>query len=243
MYFLAALSNTWFLTFIEKEKLTPYFQFILSCQEKNTQNPSQIRADGEYWNIHHIIPKHFFSQTPEQQAYCESSENVIWLLLEDHITAHELLYEQYKQAQDLGAVNLLRGNKTEARKIWRQLGAAASHKVQKDNKISFWNSENQKQNAARSLSRSDALETRSKGGVVGGRNRNKDRVIKVTDRYLFSFHNEPSLCIFNCETGGDVLKILNWVRPTKIQRVSPILKGEFVTGGRRSAYGWSCEKI
>lgn len=75
-----------------------------------------------------------------------------------------------------------------------------------------------------------------RGGKVGGRNRNLNRAITKNDRYLFLFENKPVLCVFNCETGGDVLKILHSFKQTKLQRVSQLLKGE-----RKTLNGWSCE--
>jgi len=53
--------------------------------------------------------------------------------LADHIKAHELLFEIYENPRDFGAIQLLNGNFSEATKTWRQLGAQASHAIQKKN--------------------------------------------------------------------------------------------------------------
>lgn len=92
--------------------------------------------------------------------------------------------------------------------------------------------------AARSMARPDAREIRSKGGKVGGRVRNQDRIITADDCYLFSYNGEEVLVIVNCRTGGEVLEQLNLYQPTKLQRVTPLLNGQ-----RKSLHGWSCVKL
>jgi hypothetical protein len=62
--------------------------------------------------------------------------------------------------------------------------------------------------------------------------------MKKEDRFAFCFEGQPVLCVFNCETGTDVLEILNQYKLTPLERVSPLL-----TGKRKNAYGWSCKKI
>jgi hypothetical protein len=190
-------------------------------------------------HVHHIIPKHWFNHDSQaEKLYCESEENLIYLSLADHIKAHELLYEIYKRPQDKGAVLMLQGDKKESRLIWRQLGAKAVNEKLKNEGSNFWNSEFQTEMASRSLARPDAKEIRSKGGQQGGRIRNLNRAIKANDRYLFYYNNEPVLCIFNCETGGDVLKTLHEFKKTPLQRATPLLNGS-----RKTLNGWSCEKL
>jgi len=202
---------------LDKDKT--YFSFIENCRLKKYSPEDQIQ-------IHHIIPKYAFENTPEDIAYKDSSENLIELSLQDHQKAHELLYEIFHNKQDLGAIKMLSGNLVESRRIWRQLGAAATHVIQKKQNKTFFNSEFQKEMSRRSLERSDALEIRSKGGKLGGTNRNLDRVITSNDRYVFSYENVQVLCILNCRTGGQVLEQLNNFKKTPLQRVTPLLKGE-----------------
>jgi hypothetical protein len=81
-----------------------------------------------------------------------------------------------------------------------------------------------------------------KKGVLR-RQTNLNIAIIPSERYLFFFNKEPVLCIFNCETGGDVVKVLNQFEfqlfgEIKIARVTALLKGE-----RKIAYNWSCKKI
>jgi hypothetical protein len=210
-----------------------YFQFIERCQTKKNSSTEL--------HLHHILPKHLFDLSdPEEQLYCESEENKVLLSIEDHITAHMLLYTIYRHPQDKGAVLLLNGQMSGARKVWRKLGAEATHCLLKLQGRNFWNSEFQKEMAVRSMARPDALLTRSAGGKIGGRTRNLNRVITASDRYLFYYKNQPVFCVFNCQTGGDVVRILQSY-PEKEKypgRVSGLLNGS-----RRSLYGWSCEKI
>ena len=188
--------------------------------------------------MHHIIPKHRFRDLPEEIAYCNSKENLIHLSLVNHVKAHELLYELYNLFADKAAVLMLQGNKVESRRIWRQLGAEAVHKKLKADKANFWNLEFQKEMGKRSLARPDALEIRSKGGRKGGRVRNLDRAIGKNDRYVFFFEKVAVMCIFNCQTGGDVLLELNKFKQTSLKRTSPLLNGS-----RKTLNGWSCEKL
>lgn len=64
---------------------------------------------------------------------------------------------------------------------------------------------------------------------------------QVIDIYFtFYYKNNPALCVFNCQTGGDIVRILQSY-PEKEKypyRVSGLLKGT-----KKSLHGWSCEKI
>ena len=93
--------------------------------------------------------------------------------------------------------------------------------------------------SARYVKSEYAMKMRSIGGKVGGKNRNKNVAITSTDKYIF-FHNKvETVCIINCETGGEVLEELQKIVPNQnFKRVTPLLKGE-----RENAYGWSCIKV
>jgi hypothetical protein len=209
-----------------------YFGHINECRNKDYSQSGEV-------HIHHIIPKAWFrTRNAEELAYMDSQENLIPLSVTDHVRAHELLYEIYKNPGDLAAVQMLKGDKVESRRIWRRAGAYASHAAQKANGSTFYDSEFQREMAYRSLARPDALQIRSEGGTVGGRNRNKGRAIKKEDRYIFYYKNVEVFCILNCETGGDVLEILNLYKATPLQRATPLLNGS-----RKSLHGWSCEKL
>lgn len=88
------------------------------------------------------------------------------------------------------------------------------------------------------MQKENALHIRSEGGKIGGRNRNLNIAIKKEDRYLFLFNNNEYLCVWNCETGGDVCKVLQSAIRTNCVRVTPLLNGQ-----RKSLYGWSCIKL
>lgn len=212
---------------IDKNKT--YFSFIESCHFKK-YSPENCQL-----HMHHIIPKYAFSETSEDIAEKNCSENLILLSLEDHIKAHELLYDVFKNPQDLGAIAILKGSQSEACRIWRQLGAKATHQIQKEKYQTFYNSDFQKNMAKRSLARPDALEIRSKGGKIGGTKCHLDRAIKAHQCFVFSYQSKEVLCIFNCRTGGQVLEQLNQYKKTSLQRVTPLIKGV-----RQSLNGWSC---
>lgn len=212
----------------------PYLLHIENCRNK------EITPECSEYHKHHIIPRHWIIDNLEERDFCSSKQNLIILSLADHIEAHQILYDLYKRPIDKAAVLMLQGNKASSRKIWRRLGAEAVHKKLSSDtlKASFWNSDFQREMGQRSLNRPDALEIRSEAGKVGGRNRNLNRAIKSEDRYLFFYQEQPVLCCFSCETGGDVLKILKSFKETPLNRTTSLLNGQ-----RKSSYGWSCEKI
>ena len=197
-------------------------------------------------HVHHIIPQYIFNSklaTDEDKAFMSSPENLIVLSRDDHIKAHELLYEVYGNRQDQGGVNCLKGLTRESKKIWASLGAAASHEVQKNKGVNFWNKDYQRTMARRSMERSDALQIRSEGGKKGGRNKSIDIAINANQRFVFSFKNEEVLCIMNCETGGDVTEQLKMYENctgqiTKLDRATALLKRTRLTDR-----GWSCEPL
>lgn len=210
-----------------------YNDFIAECKGK--PYPA-----GTVMHEHHITPKSLFNENnKEEKAYCDSPANLIPLSREDHILAHKIRLEVYGNLVDQGAINLLEGGLDDKSvRVWRQLGADATHTILREEGRNFWDDNFQREMGLRSLARPDALEIRSRGGRVGGRNRNAGIAIQKTDQYVFSYKGEPVLCIFNCETGGDVVKILNSFVQTPIQRVTPLLDGS-----RQTAYSWSCTKL
>ncbi len=216
--------------FIQDNK---YFRFISQCRGKKYPKGIEI-------HVHHIIPRHMFGAgaSPEELEYCESEQNLIRLSVADHVTAHALLYQIYKRPQDLGAVKMLQGDKEASRRIWRTLGAYAAHEILKETGKTFWNPKFQKEMGQRSMARPDALEIRSRGGKLGGTNRQKNRAIKPHERYEFCFKGEPVLCIINCDSGTQVIEELNKFQKTELSRASPLLNGT-----KKSLYGWSCKRL
>lgn len=214
------------------DKENQYFKFIDEC--RNKQYP-----EGTVIHYHHIIPKHWFNdESPFQKDYRDSQENLIRLSFEDHIEAHRLLYELYQRPQDLSSYYLLKGNIPEAISEYRRAGALVTNALMKEKGKTFWDPLFQKEMAKRSIEKMGAIAARSASGKIGGRKRNLNRILTKNDKFLFYFEGEPVLCTFNCETGSDILKILQQYKKTPILRVSPL-----ITGARKTAYGWSCEKI
>lgn len=219
------------------DRTNQYFKFIENCRVQTYSKDTNL-------HLHHILPKHLFQNDPEEQNYCESEENLIILSIEVHITAHHLLYKIYQNPRDQGAVYLLTGQMNEARHIWRRLGAEATHSLLSSQNANFWNSEFQTEMASRSMAREDALEIRSEAGRVGGRARNLNRVITAKDRYLFFYKREPVFCILNCETGGDVIKVLQlFSLQTEEKKQWPQRVTRLLRDSTKSLNGWSCEKI
>lgn len=209
-----------------------YFEHINQCKQK------QYNKETTLLQIHHIIPQYVLRNSPSDQEFLNSPENLIALSLEDHAKAHELLYKIYGNKQEQGAVLMIQNQVEEAHKIYKVLGAKASHKVQKETNKTLWNNEFQKEMAKRSMARPDALEIRSKGGKKGGKARQAGRAIKPDEVYVFSFKNEEVVCIFNCQDGGEVLEQLNKFHETGLKRVSPLLNQT-----KKSLHGWSCKKV
>jgi len=87
------------------------------------------------------------------------------------------------------------------------------------------------------MKRPDAIEIRRQGGKIGGRMAKLGIAIQAHERYIFHYQGKETICIINCQTGTEVLNILQSIHPTPLQRVTPLLNGK-----RKSLYGWSCEK-
>lgn len=219
------------LTWKSLDRNNVYFQFIESCKAKQYDTNVSLQ-------VHHIIPQYVLNKTVEGRAYMNLPENLVILSEEDHLKAHELLYEIYGNIQDQGACLMLKGQMNEARTAWKVAGAKATHEIQKENGTTVYNDEWQKEMAARSMARPDAREIRSKGGKKGGKTRNLDLVIKQDDCYLFKYKGNDVLCVFNCRTGGEVLEQLHLYKKTPLMRVSVLLKNS-----SKSLHGWSCVKI
>lgn len=211
-----------------------YFVHIEQCKNKNYPTGTQLHK-------HHIIPEHVLNNKAATTAdldYMDSTENLVSLSIEDHIVAHELLFELYKNDKDRGAVAILKGQLSEAAQIWKQQGAIASHEAQKDSNKQFWNQEFQKEMARRSMTREDALEIRSKGGRRGGKTTKMNVAIQPHHRYTFSYNKEEVVSIINCSSGTQVLQVLNQIEKTPLARVTQLLKGE-----KKSLHGWSCKRL
>jgi hypothetical protein len=90
---------------------------------------------------HHIQPRY--------AKGLESSWNFVFLTHEEHIQAHQLLYECYQNQNDYFAFNMMSGNTTATLVEMRK----ANHKKMKENKTGFYNSELQQELGCRSKNR------------------------------------------------------------------------------------------
>jgi hypothetical protein len=101
----------------------------------------------------------------------------------------------------------------------------------------MWDPDFQKKMAARSMERPDAIEIRRKGGKKGGKKANLGIAIQAHERYTFSYKGKEVISIINCQTGTEVVNILQSLHPTKMSRATGLLNGK-----RKTLYGWSCVK-
>lgn len=87
------------------------------------------------------------------------------------------------------------------------------------------------------------MKIRSLGGQKGGYRIQKDKILNSKNRFLFHHQSGIEVCVFNCQTGGDVLREIqkipiDSVRLNKWKRISPL-----ITKKRKIMYGWSCTPI
>jgi hypothetical protein len=127
---------------------------------------------------------------------------------------------------------------SEAARAWKQAGAYASHQAQRKARGAIFSVAHQKAAAACAMARPNARAIRRVGGSKGGRNRQKNRVVTVNDRYLWFYHNKGMLCTYNCLTGQVKVRSLVCAVPSKLQRISPVLNGQ-----RKQSYGWRCVRL
>lgn len=198
-----------------------YKKFIQDCSKKSY-------PAGTYLEKHHIIPRFLNGNGSDDP------KNIIYLSFKDHIQAHLIRYIEFNDIRYLAAYNLMCG--FDSWQLLRKSGAYATHKVLKKQKKHFWSSEFQKEMSQRSLKRPDALQIRSYSGKKGERQTQKNKnIINIQDRFIFIHKSGRAVCIFNCETCGDVLKELQLITPQeKWSRISPL-----ITQKRRRMYGWS----
>lgn len=206
-----SLKPNWFR---EMNRDNLYFQHIENCRKKGY-------APTEKTQEHHIIPRHFINGyknvSISDKHFCESAENKIRLSVSDHILAHTLLYAIYGQFFDLCAVKMLNKQFTEVGQLIALMGAAASHKKQKELGIGFYDPIflNKLQRA-----------------------KHWEKTVKCSDVYDWFFKGQYVVTITGQGMVCDIIQILNTYHPTKISRLSRLIKGEI-----QSSYEWTCKKI
>lgn len=119
------------ISYLEREN-NSYSNFIIS---KIKRDPNSL--NGEITQIHHIIPKH--------QGGPHVSWNLVKLTIEEHATAHQLLFENYQNLADQGASQMISGQIKQGRNTIRQIARETNRR----NKTGFFNSELQAELARR----------------------------------------------------------------------------------------------
>ena len=218
-----------------KNKSNKYLDFIFECREKY---PAYSEEKKAACYTHHIVPRHHYKNHGLDKQTFDLPANTVRLTFEDHVKAHEIRYEVYQEYGDLMAFRQMSGLAEDGMNIMQKIGGQVVNIKFKQEGHMMFSSTWQKEMAARSMARPDALEIRSKGGRIGGTRRQVNRIVRVEDRYEWSVDDKPFLCTFNLNSGGDMLKTLYAARPTKLQRVTPL-----INGSRKKLHGWSCRKI
>lgn len=212
-----------------------YLDFINECRRKaENYSPEQLKA----CQIHHIVPRHHYKANKLKFDTFDSPNNRVPVTFEDHIKAHQIRFDVYGEYGDKVAFTKMANLTQEGMRAMQQTGGQiANIKFKEEGRLMHdpkWQSEM----GERSMARPDALSIRSKGGKLGNRKRHQNRTVRFEDRYLWFVEGKPFLCTFGFDNGGDLLRTLHQARPTKLQRISPL-----ITGQKKSLHGWSCQKI
>lgn len=219
-----------FLCHLFKSEQGPYEEYVKLCLNKTY--PPETRL-----YVHHIIPRFVFRNRPGLTKLETDPRNLISVSYEDHVELHRRRWLQYKQKGDQNAYGAMLGDEAAWLEI-RVQGGRAVQEVLRRTQQCMHSQDFQREMARRSMEKPDARETRSRGGQIGGVNRNANRAITPQEKYVFSFKGDELFGIIYCKTGGEVVEELNKWRQTPLKRATPLLKGE-----RQSLYGWSCRKI
>lgn len=103
-----------------------YFTFIESCKALDILHE-------EYTENHHIIPL--------SHGGSDIRENIICLSYCNHIEAHRLIFVVTDNLVDTYIYNMMSGQTTKSRKLFKQLGAYASHRKQKNARTGMFSKE------------------------------------------------------------------------------------------------------
>lgn len=176
-----------------------YFTFIKSCKTL------EILQD-RYTENHHIIPL--------SHGGSDTRENIICLSYCNHVEAHRLIFMVTHNLVDAYIYNMMSGQTTESRKLFRQLGAYVSHTKQKNARTGMFSKEFQKNMSQRSLKSEIAQKARKKVGTELGKKRQINRILTSDQKFLLTKDNQEIVCIMNCNTGQDIVRIIALIDPT-----------------------------
>lgn len=219
---------------LQQNRSNKYLDFIKECREKaRTYTKEQLDACYQ----HHIVPRHHYKNYKLDWDTFDLPENLVTVTHEDHVKAHEVRFEVYNELADKVAYTSMTGS-AEKFRAFQQAGGQAANRIFREEKRQMFDPEFQREMARRSIERPDARAIRSEGGKKGNRVRHQNVTVRKEDRYTWNFRAQPFLCTFGFDNGGDLLKELYKAQPTKLARVTPLIKGE-----KRSLHGWSYEKI
>ena len=209
----------------------PYLDFIDICRKKQYSKET-------FLYVHHIVPRFHYKKHALDTSTFDKPNNKVTLSYKDHVHAHELRYQVYKEAGDKAALLTMSGLTEDGFRAMLRAGAEATNELMKRQGRTVFNINWQKEMGRRSMALPNALETRSKGGKTSMKNQNTGRIIRKEQRHLWSYNGQPFLCTFNFDLTSELLLLLNKAKPSKLKRISPLLKGT-----RRTAYGWSVQEI
>lgn len=113
-----------------KENRNSYNDFIVSCLE----NKSEKNLDNVVYQTHHIIPNHCGGS--------HKSWNTVKLTMAEHVFAHQLRWETYKNQNDFLALRFMQSQFNTKQLLAER--SKLSHKVQKQLQIGRWNSKSQR---------------------------------------------------------------------------------------------------
>jgi hypothetical protein len=132
-----------------------YFKYIAHLRKKE----AAIVKCGVKTQTHRITPGHTKGKyVPENSIVCT---------LKDHIQAHKIRWEVYRETGDLSAVNMMTGRvKAGGDSVVPVLGAYATHEVCKRNKTGFWDPGQQRENALKGNT-PEIKKKKSEGGKQG----------------------------------------------------------------------------
>jgi hypothetical protein len=222
-------------TDFKENKSNKYLDFIKECREKaQSFSPEELSS----CSTHHIVPRHHYKAHKLPWSTFNLEENLVKLTFEDHVKAHEIRFEVYGEFADKLAFTRMKNMAEDGMKSFQQAGGQAVNRIFREQGRMMYDPVWQQEQARKSMARPDALQIRSEAGKKGNRTRHQNVTVRKEDRYLWCYKNEPFLCTFGFDNGGDLLQELFKAKETPLLRVTPLVKG-----WKRSLHGWSCEKL
>lgn len=206
-----------------------YAVFIESCRHLKI-------SENEYCENHHIIPlSHNGPNIPD---------NLIRLTYSNHVEAHRLIFEVTGNLVDEYIYNIMSGQTFKSRKLFRQLGAYASHAKQIRKKKEIFSQEFQREMANRSRMSEKAKQIRRITGSKLGRNRQNNRILKPHQKFVLTRNNLAVFCATRCNTGQDIARLIAFIDPiVHAALLKQIRMTRIIRNPNKSLYKWRCCEI